>query len=409
MHAKVSLFPLAISALLLSACGGGGGGSNTAPPPPTQTLGTLAVSLTDAPACGFDAVNVTVTKVRVHQSASAGDNDAGWTDITLSPAKKINLLNLSNGVLEALGQTALAAGTYNQVRLVLDPNTGLSNGQLNMANTVVPSGGSETSLDTPSAVQSGIKLNANFSVAAGQQYDLVLDFDACKSIVTRGNGKYALKPVVKVVPSALNGINGYVALPLLADGVTISAQQNGNVIAATVPNTSSGEFVLSRLPVGTYDVVLTSNTRAAYVVGGVPVSSSSAMLPLSTQLAPLTLPATSLMGSISGNALLSPASSSETALLSAKQALVGGPTVTVRYANADLSTSAYSISKLPLAAPQYAAYSATLPLVFTSTATSPAAGKYKVDASATGYTTQSNVSVDINAADATGVSFNLIP
>ena len=36
---------------VVAGCGDGGGGTQ---------LGTLRVSLTDAPACGFDAVNVTV-------------------------------------------------------------------------------------------------------------------------------------------------------------------------------------------------------------------------------------------------------------------------------------------------------------------------------------------------------------
>ncbi|WP_035373904.1 DUF4382 domain-containing protein [Pseudoduganella violaceinigra] len=401
MSPKVFLLPLLLSALLLTACGGGGG-SGTAPP--SQTAGTLVVSLTDAPSCGFDAVNVTVTKVRVNMNATASETDGGWTDITLSPARKINLLNLANGTLDALGQTALTAGHYTQVRLLLDPNTGNS-----MANSVVlSSNGSEVSLDTPSAVQSGIKLNADFTVEAGQRYDLVMDFDACKSIVTKGNGRYALKPVVKVVPTALNGISGFVSTALLADGVMVSAQQSGAVIAATVPG-STGEFGLTRLPVGNYDVVITSNSHAAYIVGGVPVNSSTAMVPISTSGAPFTLAASSLMGSISGSAVLAPASATESALLSAKQAIASGPTVTVRYAGADLVTGAYSLGKLPLAAPQYATYSAILPLTFVGATTLPGMGKYKVEAGAAGYTTQSTPSVDINAADATGVNFNLVP
>ncbi|WP_342120707.1 DUF4382 domain-containing protein [Pseudoduganella sp. OTU4001] len=393
---------LLLPSLLLAACGGGGGGDSPQMPP-TQTLATLAVSMTDAPACGFDAVNVTVSKVRVNQSSSANENDSGWTDITLSPARKINLLNLTNGVLEALGTTSLAAGTYNQVRLVLDANTGNS-----MANSVVPTGGSETSLDTPSAVQSGIKMNANFTATAGQRYDLVLDFDACKSIVTKGNGKYALKPVVKVVPTALNGINGVLEAAALGDGVTVSAQQAGQVVAATVPS-SNGEFALTRLPVGNYDVVVTSNTHAAYVVGGVPVTSTTAMVPISTTAAPLKLLALSNMGSISGTATLTPASATESALLSAKQAITGGPTVTLRYTNADLASGAYSIGKLPLAAAQYSAYSATLPLVFAPAASTPGTAKYLVDASATGYATKSTPSVDLSLANATGVNFTLVP
>ena len=92
---RIGLFASsAIAAAALVACGGG---SST----PAPGMGTLAVSMTDAPACGFDAVNVTVNKIRVNQSATASDTDGGWTDITLSPAKKINLLNLTNGALEA--------------------------------------------------------------------------------------------------------------------------------------------------------------------------------------------------------------------------------------------------------------------------------------------------------------------
>ena len=172
-------------AVLVAGCGGGGGGGDggAAPGP-----GTLGVSLTDTPACGFDKVFVTVTKVRVHQSSSASDTDAGWTDITLNPAPKIDLLSLNNGVLFNLGETPLAAGHYTQLRLVLDPNTAVG-----LTNSVVLSGTTtEIALVTPSAVQSGIKLVNEFDVASGQRVDLVLDFDASKSVVKAGaSGKYS--------------------------------------------------------------------------------------------------------------------------------------------------------------------------------------------------------------------------
>jgi hypothetical protein len=389
--------------MTLAACGGGGGGGTT--PPPPVTMGTLGVSLTDAPACGFDAVNVTVSKVRVHQSSTAGDTDSGWSEIVLSPARKINLLNLTNGTLDALGQTSLSAGRYTQLRLVLDANTG--NG---LANSVVPSGGTaEVSLETPSAVQSGIKLTNEFDVAAGQRVDLVLDFDACKSVVTRGNGKYALKPVVKVIPTTLNGISGYVATSLLGSRVMVSAQQNGAIISATVPNATTGEFALTRLPLGNYDVVVTADSRAAAVVGAVPVTSTSAMVPISQAAAPIGLPA-SLTGSIAGTVTLSPASATEAAYVAAKQTFAAGPVVTIKYQGADLASGAYTLAGLPLAAPLYGAYSATLPLTFASAATVlPGVGKYQVDATAAGYARKSIASVDITAANQAGVNFTLTP
>jgi hypothetical protein len=358
--------------------------------------------MTDAPACGFDAVNVTVNKVRVNGSANASDTDGGWTDITLTPAKKINLLNLTNGTLEALGQAALPAGHYSQLRLVLDANTGTG-----LANSVVPTGGTEQSLVTPSAVQSGIKLTNEFDVANGQRVDLVLDFDACKSVVTQGKGRYLLKPVVKVVPTAVTGISGFVATSLLNSHVMVTAQQNGNIVASTVPNPTTGEFFLSHLAAGNYDVVITADNSAADVIAAVPVTASGSTV-LSTSLVPLTLVAGNT-GSISGTVTL-PANATEAAYVTAKQSVTGGPTVSLRYTSADLSTGAYAISGLPLAAPQYAVYSSTLPLrLAATTSVLPGVGKYRVEASGTGYATKFIDPVDIATANAAKVDFTLAP
>ncbi len=190
---------------------------------------------------------------------------------TLNPARKVNLLNLTNGVLEDLGQTSLPAGHYTQLRLELAANSGT-----NFANSVVLASdpNKEIALDTPSAVQSGIKLVNEFDVAPGQHVDLVLDFDALKSVVARGNGTYSLKPVIRVVPTELNGIAGFVDTAILGDDVRVSAQTNGKVICSTTPNPQTGEFFLARLAPGNYDVVLTGKGRATVVIAGVPVATT---------------------------------------------------------------------------------------------------------------------------------------
>ncbi|CAM4181498.1 DUF4382 domain-containing protein [Roseateles saccharophilus] len=196
-HRSVTRFGLpVIAAAALAACGGGGGGGQPMASP-TSTTGTLRVSITDAPACGFDHVYVTVEKVRVNGSASAGDTDSGWTDITLATPQRIDLLALSNGALTTLGQTQLPAGTYQQLRLVLSANTTANP----LANSVVPTGGVEQAVDTPSGAQSGIKLNADMTVAADKVADFAIDFNACKSFVTAGNsGKVIMKPVLALIP-----------------------------------------------------------------------------------------------------------------------------------------------------------------------------------------------------------------
>jgi hypothetical protein len=383
----------ALFAMLAAGCGDGGGGGGG------SGAGTLGVSLTDAPSCGYDAVNVTVVKVRAHQSASASDTDSGWADITLSPARKINLLSLTNGVLTTLGDTPLTAGHYTQLRLVLDPNTG--NG---LANSVVPTGGVETALVTPSAVQSGIKLVNEFDVLAGQRVDLVLDFDACKSIVKRGNGTYALKPVIKVIPFVLNGINGFVDLALINSSVMVTAQQNGVIVQTTAPNSQTGEFFLGRLPVGNYDVVVTANGRATAVIATVPVTSTTSVTAVSNNVTPITMPV-SVTRTVSGAEVLNPASSTEVGYVAAKQTFGTAPVVTVKFVAADDAASgAYSLT-LPIAAPLFAQYSATLPI--TLVAQSAVAGKYTIEGSANGYKTQT-ASVDITSANATQ-NFTLVP
>jgi hypothetical protein len=389
-------------ALLLAGCGGGGGDSTATP---SQTNGTLVVSMTDAPSCGFDAVNVTVNKVRVHQSASATEDDAGWTDITLNPARRINLLDLSNGIFTELGQTPLTPGHYTQLRLMLDPNSG--NG---LANSVLPSGSAnEAPLETPSAVQTGIKLVNEFDVAAGQRVELMLDFDACKSVVTRGNGKYALKPVVKVVPTVVNGVEGYVSTALLPAHVQVSAQQNGQIVSSTVPD-NSGKFFLSRLAPGSYDVVITADERPTAVIGAVPVASTSSTTTISTSAAPIALQtAATPSRNISGNIAFAPASS-EAVYVVARQTLPTGTTVTVKYKLTDTVTGDYVLASLPTVAPQYAQYSATqTPAFAAQPVTTPGTGKYVVQASATGYQTKTVSVVDISTASQTGVNATLTP
>ncbi|MDB5825519.1 MAG: hypothetical protein JWR21_4223 [Herminiimonas sp.] len=398
---KISLLTFASIAVLLAGCGGGGSSGASA-----GGTGTLGVAMTDAPSCGYDAVNVTVNKVRVHQSSSASDTDSGWTDITLNPARKINLLNLTNGVLEDLGQTPLAAGHYTQLRLVLDANTGAGT-----ANSVIVSGtNNEVGLTTPSAVQSGIKLVNEFDVVAGQRADLVLDFDACKSIVKRGNGVYALKPVVTVIPTVLNGIRGFVDPALLGTHVNVTAQQNGTIIRSTTPNATTGEFFLARLAPASYDVVITADTSATTVVAAVPVADTTSTVAISTATAPVALQTGGTTRSISGTVTLTPASATEVGTVAAKQSFSAGPTVTVKYQGADASTGAYTLASLPTTAPLLGKYSATLPIAFAAqTVTTPGTGKYALAATANGYTSQANASVDLTTASQTGVNFSLIP
>jgi hypothetical protein len=384
-------------ATLLTACGGGGGGGAAAD-------GSLRVALTDAPSCGYDHVWVTVEKVRVHQSSTAADAEGGWSELVVSPAKRVDLLELTNGVLEELGTTQLAAGQYSQIRLVLASNTGT--GTTSVANAVQPTGGEVVPLSTPSAQQSGLKLQAHFEVASGQTADLVLDFDACKSVVKTGGGKYNLKPVLSVAPRAGGGLQGFVSTTLIMASTTVAAQQDGVTIRSTAPD-ATGKFSIPFLSAGTYSLVVISDGRATAVVTGVPAGTTTTMV---NGTATAILPPVSTMADVTGTVTESTVSGTTTvstvltdATARAIQALTGGPTIELGSQAVDSVLGTYRF-RLPVAAPVKAAFGPTL----TFAADAPVAGKYTVQMLSPGLTTQSKPA-DIAGGAGVAVNFDFGP
>jgi Domain of unknown function (DUF4382) len=374
-------------AVLLTACGGGGGIGGTGAP-----MGTIRFSLTDAPACGYDEVNVTVERVRVHQSSTASDTDGGWSEVVLATPRRVDLLTLTNGVLDELGQASVPAGRYTQLRLVLADNSPVAP----FANSVVPTGGTETALATPSGQQSGLKLNADLQVPAGQVADFVIDFDACKSVVMAGaSGRYNLKPVIRVIPllsPAGLRVEGYVDPAIALASTQISLQSGGQPVKATPPDVN-GKFVLYPVPAGSYDLVVASAGHVTAVVTAVPVSTTTVTLVNSTTTR--ITPAVSVPVTVTGSV------SPTTATVRSLQALSGGPTVEVAWAPVDADTGGFSFSLVP-SAPVRGTHT-TNPLTLNLAPDASAAGIYRLDA-ALGAAIQSQA-IDLNAPPVGPVTF----
>lgn len=385
------------AALALAACGGGGGSSSS-----TAPSGTLAMSITDAPAC-YEHVIVNVAKVRVHMNddSSTSDADGEWRDIVPANAPvAIDLVNLTNGQLKDLGSATVPAGTYHQIRLVL-ADTG---------NTVTPIGGTAQPLKTPSGQQSGLKIKANFSVLADQVNDFLMDFDACKSIVLTGSGQYILKPVVRLSSKPVGSIQGYVSRNVtvstgsgtatttvtgVLSSISVSAQQNGTVVRSTIPD-ANGKFQLSYLPTGTYTVVVTgqgvtsggtldtTKGAATRVVDSVPVGTST--VSINTSTSSLALSASS-MSTVTGTISATTANGKavdDDATVSARQT-VGTRLVEVNATRSDDDTRKYTL-RLPLAAPELQLFSASgLPA---PTADGANAAKYTIRVSGEGLATK---------------------
>jgi len=239
-------------------------------------------------------------------------------------------------------------------------------------------------------------------VTNNQVADMVLDFDACKSIVRAGNsGNYNLKPVVAVTKRLSTQIEGYVD-PAIASSVVVSTRDPDNQLRATVPDSTTGKFVIAYLPENTnYTVTISGTGRTTAAVTGVPVSTAIGSTQLNTAASPI-LPPTSTTAQISGT--VTDASTPPQPLLeasvNAQQTLSTSQALDVAWSLVDPSTAGYTLT-LPLAAPIRASYVGNGgPLSFTADSITP--GAYKVYGAADGYTAQTtDPNVTLGAAGST--------
>ena len=149
------------------------------------------------------AINLTVMSVQVHYSGfetpgnNTGSNEtgnnttesnetgvvntsSGWVTV-FQGSKNFNLLNYNEDFVGVLGNTSLAAGNYEQIRVYISSAT------ITVDNTT-------SNLDIPSNV---LKIVGGFEIESNTTLVLVLDFDAEHSIIRNNNG-YRLKPVIKL-------------------------------------------------------------------------------------------------------------------------------------------------------------------------------------------------------------------
>lgn len=184
---------LAALGLATQFAGCGGGGGDTAP------QGTLHVALTNtgSSACGYDAVNVSIDAVKANQSASAGPGDDEWQpkEVTLVQSKKVDLLSLVNSPPQELTSLQLPAGHYAQIRLWLEGPSVL----IAMPNSVVRAG-TKFALDTSGVPSIGIP--HAIDIPANGQVNLILNFDACGSVVETGSGTFQLVPAITATSTA---------------------------------------------------------------------------------------------------------------------------------------------------------------------------------------------------------------
>ena len=77
------------------------------------------MSLTDAPACGHSAVSVTISKLSVHKSRTAGVTDAGGVDIPMAPCADDQVETLNRHATAVVTSVIVATDTVTAVTQTL--------------------------------------------------------------------------------------------------------------------------------------------------------------------------------------------------------------------------------------------------------------------------------------------------
>ncbi len=204
----------------------------------------FSVKLVDAPG-DYEKVLVDVQAIEVHL-------DGETIEFPVAEPGVYDLLELTGGVSAMLVETVLPAGELSQLRLILGEE-----------NSVVTSQGDTISLKTPSAQQSGLKLNVHQELLEGVLYDFILDFNVAKSIVATGkSGSLILKPVIRATLEAQSGAITGVVHPMDVQSLVTASKDSTDVAAFTAEET--GLFYLYGVPEGSYTITVTPDSTSGF-------------------------------------------------------------------------------------------------------------------------------------------------
>lgn len=217
---------IVIAVLSVAAGAIGCGGSGESPAAPTQNTssgnsdggaqaggtaagtGKLTIGIKDSPFSDAKAVLVTFKEVSVHRAG------AGWETVAFTggAAERTCDLKQLQAATDVLGVATLPAGHYTEIRLTVERaalyfENAAATGPC-VGSITAPAGAS-----APLKIPSGtVKLNRQFTVAAGGATTMLLDFDGDRSIKRTGGGNgngnggggaataaYTMTPVIAVV------------------------------------------------------------------------------------------------------------------------------------------------------------------------------------------------------------------
>ena len=284
---------LVVAVIFLSGCTGNliTPGTENGSTSPTQTdgvgeeEGTLKIYLTDAPG-DYLEVNIIISKIEGHIAVDGEEGEEESWEILKEwdEGLLVDLIKLED-VSILLASLELEPNKYTQLRLFLKGDEEEDAWLVLEGSEELDGLTSEEPLEIPSVYQTGIKLNRPFEIVAGMITKLTIDFDAKKSVIKTGNGKYKLKPVISIVaetyseeevlPEGSGSVSGTVSYydsqnPELVriGGASVSLTGGGYIFNNTTTTSeelgSEGTFSLDNVPAGGYTLNVNANSFDEY-------------------------------------------------------------------------------------------------------------------------------------------------
>jgi hypothetical protein len=226
----------------------------------SEATGTMRLSITDAPVDSsiVTGVYVTIEDVQYNRNGE-------WEDMVgFDGPKQYDLLELTDGKSELLGDLVLPVGEYAQIRFMLDVaerGQGSGGPPSNPGSYVELNGDSEDPtkepLFVPSGGQSGYKAHVGdeetFTVPENGEVAVTADFDLRKALVRTGGNdpRYILKPVVRLIVEGQAGsIEGTVSYSGsgTAEKLVVYAYEDGTFASSEADDPADGEDEDSRFP-----------------------------------------------------------------------------------------------------------------------------------------------------------------
>jgi hypothetical protein len=190
---------IASSAVLLLACSSGGGGGSD----DDSATGLLSLGVTDGPVEGVSEIWVEFDGLTLKPA------NGPQQEYLFDPPKSIDLKSLTNGKIELLFEQAIAAGSYNWMKLHVNADF-----DSNMDSYVVENGGGQIELRVP---PDRLKLGNHFTITQGGATSLVIEWNLRMGLTNPiGQPGYKLQPSLRITDLTEHGaVSGAVETDLL--------------------------------------------------------------------------------------------------------------------------------------------------------------------------------------------------